>query len=83
MPYQFNYPENGRKMKLRRFHSHDTSSNIFSVEDFENARLARRNEMEIKKRMQNKMNSLDSMGIDDYSTSESKTSKRSHNKLVS
>ncbi|KAH8266606.1 hypothetical protein KR018_002934 [Drosophila ironensis] len=35
-----------RKPKLRRFNSHDTSSNMFSVAEFENARLARRNEIE-------------------------------------
>ncbi|XP_013101038.2 uncharacterized protein LOC106082853 [Stomoxys calcitrans] len=42
----------GRKAKLRRFNSHDTSSNMFSVADFEYARLARRNEIELKQRMQ-------------------------------
>ncbi|XP_068150284.1 uncharacterized protein B4 isoform X2 [Drosophila tropicalis] len=41
----------GRKPKLRRFNSHDTSSNMFSVADFENARLARRNEIELKQRL--------------------------------
>ncbi|ALC39093.1 B4 [Drosophila busckii] len=40
-----------RKPKLRRFNSHETSSNMFSVADFENARLARRNEIELKQRM--------------------------------
>lgn len=40
-----------RKPKLRRFNSHDTSSNMFSVADFENARLARRNEIELKQRL--------------------------------
>eukprot|EP00099_Drosophila_melanogaster_P007771 NP_001260445.1 B4, isoform C [Drosophila melanogaster] len=39
-----------RKPKLRRFNSHDTSSNMFSVADFENARLARRNEIELNQR---------------------------------
>ncbi|XP_075149121.1 imaginal disc development protein B4 [Haematobia irritans] len=42
----------GRKAKLRRFNSHDTSSNMFSVADFEYARLARRNEIELKQRLQ-------------------------------
>ncbi|KAM7353063.1 imaginal disc development protein B4 isoform 1-T24 [Cochliomyia hominivorax] len=45
----------GRKAKLRRFNSHDTSSNMFSVADFENARLARRNEIELKQRLQRRM----------------------------
>lgn len=45
----------GRKAKLRRFNSHDTSSNMFSVADFENARLARRNEVELKQRLQRRM----------------------------
>ncbi|XP_023163987.2 uncharacterized protein LOC111594769 isoform X2 [Drosophila hydei] len=40
-----------RNPKLRRFNSHDTSSNMFSVADFENARLARRNEIELKQRL--------------------------------
>lgn len=85
MSAQYHLPDNNRKFKLRRFHSHDTSSNIFSVADFENARLARRNEMEMKKRIQNtsKFNSLDSIETENYSTNESKTSKRSINKHVS
>ncbi|KAH8263848.1 hypothetical protein KR038_002025 [Drosophila bunnanda] len=40
-----------RKPKLRRFNSHDTSSNMFSVAEFENARLARRNEIELSQRL--------------------------------
>ncbi|KAM8715137.1 hypothetical protein ACLKA7_002218 [Drosophila subpalustris] len=40
-----------RKPKLRRFNSHDISANFFSVADFENARLARRNEIELEQRM--------------------------------
>ncbi|XP_034670239.1 uncharacterized protein LOC117902757 [Drosophila subobscura] len=40
-----------RKPKLRRFNSHDTSSNMFSVAEFENARLARRNEIELNQRL--------------------------------
>lgn len=85
MAAQYHLPDNSRKFKLRRFHSHDISSNIFSVADFENARLARRNEMEMKKRMQStsKFNSLDSIETENYSTNESKTSKRSTNKFVS
>lgn len=86
MAAQYHLPDNSRKFKLRRFHSHDTSSNIFSVADFENARLARRNEMEMKKRIQSttsKFNSLDSIEAENYSTNESKTSKRSTNKFVS
>lgn len=67
----------GHKPKLRRFNSHDTSANMFSVADFENARLARRNELEnaslIKQRNRYKMNSLSSGG--DYSTGDSKGSK--------
>lgn len=66
----------GAHPKLRRFNSHDTSANMFSVADFENARLARRNEMEIKQRQQQryKMNSLSS-GTGDCSTGDSKGSK--------
>ncbi|XP_054083954.1 uncharacterized protein LOC105212045 [Zeugodacus cucurbitae] len=45
----------GRKPKLRRFNSHDTSANMFSVADFENARLARRNEIEMKQRLARRM----------------------------
>lgn len=45
----------GRKAKLRRFNSHDTSSNMFSVADFEYARLARRNEIELKQRLQRRI----------------------------
>lgn len=45
----------GRKAKLRRFNSHDTNSNMFSVADFEYARLARRNEIELKQRLQRRM----------------------------
>ncbi|XP_030377600.1 uncharacterized protein LOC115626381 isoform X2 [Scaptodrosophila lebanonensis] len=41
----------GRKPKRWCFTSHDTSSNMFSVSDFENARLARRNENELKQRL--------------------------------
>uniref|UniRef100_A0A336M7L0 CSON013306 protein n=1 Tax=Culicoides sonorensis TaxID=179676 RepID=A0A336M7L0_CULSO len=67
----------GHKPKLRRFNSHDTSANMFSVADFENARLARRNELEnaslMKQRNRYKMNSLSSGG--DYSTGDSKGSK--------
>ncbi|XP_055372152.1 putative uncharacterized protein DDB_G0277255 [Condylostylus longicornis] len=69
--------EGGRKSKLRRFNSHDTSANMFSVADFENARLARRNEIEMKQRQQRlKMNSLSSGG--DCSTGDSKGSKYSN-----
>ncbi|KAH8260441.1 hypothetical protein KR026_012411 [Drosophila bipectinata] len=49
-----------RKPKLRRFNSHDTSSNMFSVAEFENARLARRNEIEnqrLARRLRNFANS--------------------------
>lgn len=67
----------GHKPKLRRFNSHDTSANMFSVADFENARLARRNELEnaslMKQKNRYKMNSLSSGG--DYSTGDSKGSK--------
>lgn len=70
--------QEGHKPKLRRFNSHDTSANMFSVADFENARLARRNEIEMKQRQQQrlKMNSLSSGG--DYSTGDSKGSKYSN-----
>lgn len=67
----------GHTAKIRRFNSHDTSANMFSVADFENARLARRNELEnallVKQRNRYKMNSLSSGG--DYSTGDSKGSK--------
>lgn len=67
----------GHTAKIRRFNSHDTSANMFSVADFENARLARRNELEnallLKQRNRYKMNSLSSGG--DYSTGDSKGSK--------
>lgn len=67
----------GNTAKIRRFNSHDTSANMFSVADFENARLARRNELEnaflMKQRNRYKMNSLSSGG--DYSTGDSKGSK--------
>lgn len=75
LPLQILTSQEGHKPKLRRFNSHDTSANMFSVADFENARLARRNEQEIKQRQQNryKMNSLSSGG--DCSTGDSKGSK--------
>lgn len=75
LPLQIVTSQEGHKPKLRRFNSHDTSANMFSVADFENARLARRNEMELKQRQQNryKMNSLSSGG--DCSTGDSKGSK--------
>jgi hypothetical protein len=67
----------GNKAKLRRFNSHDTSANMFSVTDFENARLARRNELELTRQKQRfKMNSLSS-GCDS-STGDSKGSKLSN-----
>lgn len=69
----------GHKPKLRRFNSHDTSANMFSVAEFENARLARRNEIEsaalLRQRQRYKLNSLSSGG--DCSTGESKGSKLS------
>uniref|UniRef100_A0A182JJW9 CABIT domain-containing protein n=1 Tax=Anopheles atroparvus TaxID=41427 RepID=A0A182JJW9_ANOAO len=73
----------GNKPKLRRFNSHDTSANMFSVAEFENARLARRNELEnaalLRQRQQRyKLNSLSSGG-GDCSTGESKGSKLSSN----
>lgn len=78
LPLQILTSQEGHKPKLRRFNSHDTSANMFSVADFENARLARRNEQEIKQRQQNryKMNSLSSGG--DCSTGDSKGSKFSN-----
>lgn len=70
----------GHKPKLRRFNSHDTSANMFSVAEFENARLARRNELEsaalLRQRQRYKLNSLSSGG--DCSTGESKGSKLSN-----
>jgi hypothetical protein len=67
----------GNKPKLRRFNSHDTSANMFSVADFENARLARRNELELVRQKQRyKVNSLSS-GCDS-STGDSKGSKLSN-----
>lgn len=78
LPLQIITAQEGHKPKLRRFNSHDTSANMFSVADFENARLARRNELEIKQRQQSryKMNSLSSGG--DCSTGDSKGSKFSN-----
>lgn len=75
LPLQILTSQDGHKPKLRRFNSHDTRANVFSVADFENARLARRNEQEIKQRQQirYKMNSLSSGG--DCSTGDSKGSK--------
>ncbi|XP_038109253.1 uncharacterized protein LOC6031333 [Culex quinquefasciatus] len=71
----------GHKPKLRRFNSHDTSANMFSVAEFENARLARRNEIEnaalLRQRQRYKLNSLSSGG-GDCSTGESKGSKLSN-----
>uniref|UniRef100_A0A182Q5C5 Uncharacterized protein n=1 Tax=Anopheles farauti TaxID=69004 RepID=A0A182Q5C5_9DIPT len=81
----------GNKPKLRRFNSHDTSANMFSVAEFENARLARRNELEnaalLRQRARYKLNSLSSGGGGgvggagggggDCSTGESKGSKLS------
>lgn len=46
------HPTEGRKSKLRRFNSHDTCTNMFSVADFEHARLARRNDIELNQRLQ-------------------------------
>ncbi|XP_037031015.1 uncharacterized protein LOC119070679 isoform X1 [Bradysia coprophila] len=86
LPLQIVTSQEGHKPKLRRFNSHDTSANMFSVADFENARLARRNEMELKQRQQQnryKMNSLSSGG--DCSTGDSKGSKfssESHTELL-
>lgn len=67
----------GNKPKLRRFNSHDTSANMFSVAEFEHARLARRNELElVRQKNRYKMNSLSS-GCDS-STGDSKGSKFSN-----
>lgn len=65
----------GHSQKMPRFVSQ--CSNMFSVDDFENARLARRNELELKQRQVNryKMSSLSSGG--DCSTGDSKGSKLS------
>lgn len=80
LPLQIVTGRDGHKAKIRRFNSHDTSANMFSVADFENARLARRNEMEnallSKQKNRYKMNSLSSGG--DYSTGDSKGSKFSN-----
>uniref|UniRef100_A0A6B2ED67 CABIT domain-containing protein n=1 Tax=Phlebotomus kandelakii TaxID=1109342 RepID=A0A6B2ED67_9DIPT len=40
LPLQIITTQEGQKPKLRRFNSHDTSANMFSVADFENARQA-------------------------------------------
>uniref|UniRef100_A0A1B0D5L5 CABIT domain-containing protein n=1 Tax=Phlebotomus papatasi TaxID=29031 RepID=A0A1B0D5L5_PHLPP len=40
LPLQIITTQDGQKPKLRRFNSHDTSANMFSVADFENSRLA-------------------------------------------
>lgn len=76
LPIQIQSTPIAHKPKLRRFTSQ--SSNMFSVDDFENARLARRNELELKQRQLNryKMNSLSSGG--DCSTGDSKGSKFSN-----
>ena len=76
LPVQIQSTPIGHKPKLRRFISQ--YSNMFSVDDFENARLARRNELELKQRQLNryKMNSLSSGG--DCSTGDSKGSKFSN-----
>lgn len=76
LPVQIQSTPIGHKPKLPRFVSQHT--NMFSVDDFENARLARRNELELKQRQLNryKMNSLSSGG--DYSTGDSKGSKFSN-----
>ncbi|XP_017068031.1 LOW QUALITY PROTEIN: uncharacterized protein LOC108105803 [Drosophila eugracilis] len=77
-----------RKPKLRRFNSHDNSFNMFSVADFENARLARRNEIELSQRLarrhQQRTYGLLASGFcgglngsGDYSTGDSKASKGS------
>lgn len=80
LPLQIVTARDGHKAKIRRFNSHDTSANMFSVADFENARLARRNELEnallMKQKNRYKMNSLSSGG--DYSTGDSKGSKFSN-----
>lgn len=80
LPLQIVTGRDGHKAKIRRFNSHDTSANMFSVADFENARLARRNEKEnallMKQQSRYKMNSLSSGG--DYSTGDSKGSKFSN-----
>ncbi|XP_050100634.1 uncharacterized protein LOC126581189 [Anopheles aquasalis] len=78
----------GGKPKLRRFNSHDTSANMFSVAEFENARMARRNELEnaalLRQRQRYKLNSLNSSGAGggDCSTGESKGSKLSTESLT-
>lgn len=80
----------GGKPKLRRFNSHDTSANMFSVAEFENARMARRNELEnaalLRQRQRYKLNSLNSSGGGggggDCSTGESKGSKLSTESLT-
>uniref|UniRef100_A0A6E8VTF1 Uncharacterized protein n=1 Tax=Anopheles coluzzii TaxID=1518534 RepID=A0A6E8VTF1_ANOCL len=90
LPLQILAPGGGRegnKPKLRRFNSHDTSANMFSVAEFENARMARRNELEnaalLRQRARYKLNSLSSGGGGggggggDCSTGESKGSKLS------
>lgn len=76
LPIQIQSTPIAHKPKLRRFTSQ--YSNMFSVDDFENARLARRNELELKQRQLNryKMNSLSSGG--DCSTGDSKGSKFSN-----
>lgn len=80
LPVQITSSQVVHKPKLRRFISQ--YSNMFSVDDFENARLARRNEMELKQRQLNryKMNSLSSGG--DCSTGDSKGSKFSNEVII-
>lgn len=62
----------GHKPKVPRFIAQQYS-NMFSVDDFENARLARRNELELKQMSRYKKGSLSSGG--DCSTGDSKGSK--------
>lgn len=62
----------GHKPKVPRFIAQQYS-NMFSVDDFENARLARRNELELKQMNRYKKGSLSSGG--DCSTGDSKGSK--------
>lgn len=71
----------GHTQKMPRFVSQ--CSNMFSVDDFENARLARRNELELKQRQVNryKKSSLSSGG--DCSTGDSKGSKLSNDVSIS
>ncbi|GAB0096812.1 LOC108017129 [Sergentomyia squamirostris] len=70
LPLQIITTQEGHKPKLRRFNSHDTSANMFSVADFENARLASK-----QKQQQPNPPVIKSNSLGDGSTEDSENSK--------